>query len=76
MMTVLIFSRRSNLGFLCPGSLFLQSSEHRVHAAQGRQAPPKWPDGELGMLDIAMVVMGVVMFVLLLGYAPLCDKLT
>jgi len=26
------------------------------------------------MLDIAMIVMGVVMFVLLLGYAPLCDK--
>jgi len=27
------------------------------------------------MLDIAMVAMGLVMFVLLLGYAPLCDKL-
>jgi hypothetical protein len=29
----------------------------------------------LKMLDIAMVVMGVVMFALLLGYAPLCNKL-
>ena len=29
----------------------------------------------LQMLDIAMIAMGVVMFVLLLGYAPLCDKL-
>jgi len=27
------------------------------------------------MLDIAMIAMGVVMFVLLLGYAPLCNKL-
>jgi len=27
------------------------------------------------MLDIVMIAMGVVMFVLLLGYAPLCDKL-
>jgi len=27
------------------------------------------------MLDIAMIAMGLVMFVLLLGYAPLCDKL-
>jgi len=27
------------------------------------------------MLDIAMIAMGVAMFVLLLGYAPLCDKL-
>ena len=29
----------------------------------------------LQMLDIAMIAMGVVMFVLLLGYAPLCNKL-
>jgi len=27
------------------------------------------------MVDIAMIAMGLVMFVLLLGYAPLCDKL-
>jgi hypothetical protein len=45
-----------------------------LHAAKAGQALPKWFDGELGMLDIAMIVMGVVMFVLLLGYAPLCDK--
>jgi hypothetical protein len=46
-----------------------------LHAAKAGQAPPKWFDGELGMLDFAMIAMGVVMFVLLLGYAPLCDKL-
>ena len=35
---------------------------------------PKWSEGEFVMLDIAMIAMGVVMFVLLLGYAPLCNK--
>jgi hypothetical protein len=27
------------------------------------------------MFDIAMIAMGVVMFGLLLGYPPLCDKI-
>jgi hypothetical protein len=34
----------------------------------------KWSDGEFGMLDVSMIVVGLVMFVLLPGYAPLCDK--
>jgi hypothetical protein len=35
----------------------------------------KWSDGEFGMLDVAMIVMGLVMFVVPMSYAPLCDKL-
>jgi len=27
------------------------------------------------MMDIAMVVMGVVMFALFIAYTPLCDKM-
>jgi len=27
------------------------------------------------MMDIAMLAMGVVMFGLFIGYAPLCDKM-
>ena len=46
-----------------------------IFALSTRAAPPKWFTGDFGMLDIAMVVMGVVMFALLLGYAPLCDKI-
>jgi hypothetical protein len=47
-----------------------------VHAAKGWQALFEAIRWRVGMLDIAMIVMVVAMFALLLGYAPLCDKLT
>jgi hypothetical protein len=37
--------------------------------------PRERPNGDFRMMDIAMLVMGVVMFALLIVYAPLCDKM-
>jgi hypothetical protein len=37
--------------------------------------PRERPNGDLRMMDFAMLAMGVVMFALLLTYAPLCDRM-
>jgi hypothetical protein len=46
---------------------------HRLTAGKcrGRERA----NGDFRMMDIAMLVMGVVMFALLIVYAPLCDKM-
>jgi hypothetical protein len=55
----------------------LPQSTTSLRSVGGRRAgaAEERPDGDFGMMDFAMLALGIVLFVLFLGYAPLCDKM-